>query len=89
MGGYQVYHTMKNKDPDIMVSDCWSHARRHFVALVKSLGKEKAKGTVANDALQHITTIYKVENTLAQLTAEEHYHQRVLIVKPLVEAFFE
>lgn len=51
---------MDYKDPDITVAGCWSYERCHFAASVKYLGKEKAKGTLANDALRHIAAIYKI-----------------------------
>lgn len=86
--GYEVYHSIDRKDPDIKVAGCWSHARRRFANLVKSLGKEKAKGTLAYDALAQIAAIYKIENELSKLTAEERLNKRNLSVKPLVEAFF-
>ncbi|MSR91999.1 hypothetical protein FYJ33_11490 [Clostridiaceae bacterium WCA-383-APC-5B] len=34
------------------IAGCWSHARRRFANVVKSLGKEKSKGTPAYDALK-------------------------------------
>lgn len=86
--GYQVYHTIDKNEPDIIVAGCWSHARRKFAALVKTLGKEKSKGTLAYDALRQIAAIYKIENGLAELSSEERLLQRKLTVKPLVEAFF-
>lgn len=87
--GYQVYHKMARENPDIEVAGCWSHARRRFANVVKSLGKEAAKGTLASDALGQIALIYKTDNGLSELTPKERLHKRQLLVKPLVEAFFE
>jgi len=84
--GYQVYHSMEGED--LRIAGCWSHARRRFADVVKSLGKEKAKGTLAYQALKQIGAIYKIENDLAGLTAEERQKMRQLSVWPLVEAFF-
>ena len=50
--GYQVYHTLENEREDLKIAGCWSHARRRFANVVKSLGKEKSKGTPAYDALK-------------------------------------
>jgi len=88
--GYQVYHKLANENPDIEVAGCWSHARRRFANVVKSLGKENAKGTLANDALKQIALIYKIDNELLalELTPEERVRRRQLLVKPQVEAFF-
>lgn len=87
--GYQAYHSMDKNSPDITVAGCWSHSRRRFSNLVKSLGKEKSKGTLAQDALKQISAIYKIESQFSELEPEERLKQRQLILKPLVEAFFD
>jgi transposase len=86
--GYQVYHKLSNEDPDIEISGCWSHARRNFANIVKALGKEKAKDTLAADALKQIAAIYKIDNELLELNSEERLHRRKLLVLPMVDAFF-
>ena len=86
--GYQVYHTMEKETCELTVAGCWSHARRRFATLVKALGKEKAKGTLAHDALKQIAAIYRIENSLSELSSEERLCQRQLTIKPMVEAFF-
>lgn len=86
--GYAAYHAMEKRVAEITVSGCWSHARRPFATVVKTLGKEKAKGTLAHDALKQISAIFKLEKELAKLSAEERLYQRQLIIQPLVEAFF-
>lgn len=85
---YQVYHTLEKEREDLKIAGCWSHARRRFADVVKSLGEEKAKGTLAYDALKQIAAIYKAEGLLSRLSPEERQKQRQLTVKPLVEAFF-
>ncbi len=86
--GYQVYHTLEKEREDLKIAGCWSHARRHFSNVTKTLGKEKSKGTLANDALKQIAAIYKIEGMMNNLTPEERKQQRQLMVKPLVDAFF-
>ncbi|KPU46389.1 transposase IS66 family protein [Oxobacter pfennigii] len=86
--GYQVYHSLERGREDLKIAGCWSHARRRFANVVKVLGKEKAKGTLAYDALKQIAAIYKIEGLLAELSPEERQRQRQLTVKPLAEAFF-
>lgn len=86
--GYQVYHTLEKERADLKIAGCWSHARRRFANVVKTLGREKSKGTLAFDALKQIAAIYKIEGMLNDLTPEERKQQRQLIVKPLVDAFF-
>ena len=86
--GYSAYHAMEKKVPAITVSGCWSHARRPFATVVKTLGKEKAKGTLAYDALKQIAAIFKLEKELDKLSPEERLQGRQLTIQPLVEAFF-
>jgi len=50
--GYQVYHTLEKEREDLKIVWCWSHARRRYADVVKTLGTEKAKGTLAYDALK-------------------------------------
>lgn len=86
--GYAAYHAMEKKVPEIKVAGCWSHARRPFATVVKTLGKEKAKGTIAYDALRQIAAIFKLEKELSKLSTEERLNERQLTIQPLVEAFF-
>lgn len=86
--GYQVYHSLEKEREDLKIAGCWSHARRRFANVVKALGKEKAKGTLAYDALKQIASIYKIEGLLTELSSEERQRRRQLTIKPLVEAFF-
>lgn len=86
--GYQVYHSLEKEREDLIIAGCWSHARRRFANVVKALGKEKCKGTLAYDALKQIAAIYRVEGLLTELSPEERQRQRQLTAKPLVEAFF-
>lgn len=86
--GYAAYHAMEKKVEGITIAGCWAHARRPFATVVKTLGTEKAKGTLAYDALKQISTLFKLEKELSKLSAEERLRQRQLIIAPLVEAFF-
>ena len=88
--GYQVYHSIEDKkDGCITVAGCWAHARRPFAEVVKSLGQEKAEGTIAYEALAQISNIYYVDNTLKDLPPVIRKKKRALLVKPLVNSFFE
>jgi len=86
--GYEVYHKLEKDVPDIRIAGCWSHSRRRFSNVVKALGKEAAKDTLAYAALKQIAVIYKIDNGLLELKPEERVAQRQLLVKPQVEAFF-
>lgn len=87
--GYQVYHTLENReDTNFKVAGCWAHARRPFAQVYKSLGEEKAAGTVAAEALVQIRNIYHTDNQLLRLPPSERKKRRKTLVKPLVDTFF-
>lgn len=88
--GYQVYHTLENReDTNFKVAGCWAHARRPFAQVYKSLGEEKAAGTVAAEALVQIQNIYHTDNRLLKLPPSERKKRRKTLVEPLVDTFFE
>lgn len=87
--GYQVYHTLGDRDDTkFRVSGCWAHARRPFAQVVKSIGADKAAGTVAGEALIQIQNIYHTDNTLLKLPPSERKKRRKTLVKPMVDTFF-
>ena len=55
---------------------------------MKSLGEEKAAGTVAGEALVQIQNIYHTDNLLQKLPPAERRKRRKTLVKPLVDSFF-
>ena len=88
--GYQVYHTLeKRDDTGFKVAGCWAHARRPFAQVYKSLGEEKAAGTVAAEALVQIQNIYHTDNGLQKLPLSQRKVRRKTLVKPLVDTFFK
>lgn len=88
--GYQVYHTLENKKGmEFEVAGCWAHARRPFAEIVKSLGEKKATNTVAAEALMQIQAIYHADNLLQKLPPSERKKRRKLLVKPMVDAYFD
>ena len=88
--GYQVYHTLENRtDTGFEAAGCWAHARRPFAEIVKSLGAEKASGTMAAEALMQIQAIYHADNLLLKLLPSERKKRRKLLVKPMVDGYFD
>lgn len=88
--GYQVYHTLENRtDTGFEAAGCWAHARRPFAEIVKSLGAEKASGTMAAEALMQIQAIYHADNLLLKLPPSERKKRRKLLVKPMVDGYFD
>ena len=91
--GYQVYHTIADEREDLIIAGCWSHARRKFAEIVKTFknsnkDSDKTKNLIASAALNQIDAMYKIEKGLSKLTPEERVEQRILSIKPMVEAFF-
>lgn len=88
---FSGYKSLDKNDENIRSAFCWAHARRDYTDALKALkGEDKsyAHETVAHKALVQIAAIYKAEEALKTLTAEERYDRRQREVKPLVEAYF-
>ena len=88
---FSGYKSLDRNDENIHSAFCWAHARRAYADALKALkGEDKnyAHETVAHKALVQIAAIYKAEEALKDLTAEERYSRRQREVKPLVEAYF-
>ena len=66
---------------------CWAHTRRKFVEAMPS-DKSLQSTSVAAKAVKWCNRIYHEEGLLADVTAEERYEQRLVKVKPLLDAFF-
>ena len=62
---------------------CWAHARRPFWDLHLSLGR--APGTVAEQALQRIAALYKIEADIRGRPPEERQEQRQARAGPLLK----
>ena len=56
---------------------------------MKSLGKEKAQGTLAYEGYLQIQNIYHTDNALLKLPPSERRKKRKKLVKPLVKEFFK
>ena len=66
--GYSGYH---NLPENITVVGCWAHARRKFDEAVKSLPKNKAKGSSAAQGLAYCTRLFEIEKDLADLSPRQ------------------
>lgn len=88
--GYQAYHGLKDS---IIVSGCFTHARRRFDAalttLKKDFTKEQLQGTVAYQAMSRIGILYKIEELIQNKPVEERYRERQKQALPVVDALFE
>ena len=81
--GYDAYNAVTGAKR----CGCWTHTRRYFV---EALPKDKSayETSVAAKAVEFCNRIYHEEGLLAELTPEERYEQRLVKVKPLLDAFF-
>lgn len=89
--GLQQYHMLEGLIDGLINANCWVHARRDFSDAIKALGKEdkaKARQTTAYKALVRIAAMFKIENTLRDLSAEERLKERQKSIAPLVDEFF-
>ena len=89
--GLEQYHKIERELPGLRNANCWAHARRDYADAVKALGKsspEAVRQSVAYQALARISTIYKLEGTLKELSGEERLKERKTSIKPLVEEYF-
>lgn len=73
--GYSAYHKLDREQDNIQFAGCWAHARRKF--------------SVSYMALEQIALIYKRDNELSKLCAEERLEKRNLVIRSLVESFFK
>ena len=68
---------------------CWAHARRDFSDAVKAIkDPDLAKRSTAYQALVRIAAIYKLDESLKELTPQQRLWERNKNVKPLVEEYF-
>ena len=89
--GLQQYHKLDALLPGLTNSNCWAHARRDFSDAVKAIGKtnqDAIRRSIAYQALERIRTIYRLENPLSELSAEERLRERQKTILPLVEEYF-
>ncbi len=83
--GYSGYHGFSE---DITVVGCWAHARRKFDEALKSLPKNKQKGSSAAQGLAFCDMLFKLESGFAGLTPEQRYEQRLKQEKPVLDALW-
>jgi transposase len=88
--GYKVYTKIEN----VVVSGCWSHARRGFAeaiavmpAAVRKSGKiSSGTATGAHTGLNYCNQLFDIERDLRGATAEERFAARNERSKPVLDA---
>ena len=86
--GYQVYHSLEKELEDLRVAGCWDHCRRKFNDALELIPKEHQKESILFLIMKQIQAISREEKKLSELSSEERFVQRQLVVKPLVDALF-
>ena len=81
--GYDAYNAVTGTKR----CGCWTHTKRRFI---EALPKDRSaySTSVAAKAVNFCDRIYHEEKQLADLTATERYEQRLVKLKPLLDAFF-
>ena len=82
--GYQGYNKLK----DITRCGCWSHLRRKFVEAIPGKKAEGAPPTAAEIGRDYCNQLFKIEESLKNLSAESRYQQRQELEIPVLEAFW-
>jgi len=83
--GYDVYHGLPS---DITVVGCFAHVRRYWEKVLKTIPKDKRKGTDAECGVAFINRLFDLERAFKDLSPEERYERRLEKSKPVVDAFF-
>ena len=81
--GYKAY---KDLD-DVILVECWAHARRKFHDAIVCLPKEQQKGTKALIGLEFCNELFKIEKEIKKLSPEEIKTQRQEQSEPVLDAF--
>lgn len=81
--GYQGYHRLPSQ---IQVVGCLAHARRKFDEALTVVPKEQQAASKSAEALSYFAKLARLEESFAELTAEERYTKRLEQEKPVLEA---
>jgi len=82
--GYDGYNAVV-KINDLTHCGCMAHARRKFTEALKAQGKKKKKTSVAQQGLNLIQNLYRVEKQARTLSVEQRYALRQSQAKPLLD----
>ena len=82
--GYSGY----NKLDGITRCGCWAHLRRKFVEAIPDKKAADAPLTSAEIGRDYCNQLFKVEESIKDLTPEERFCKRLELEKPILEAFW-
>ena len=85
--GYDGY----NDIPNVKVARCWTHARRKYADIVKTLKENQKKGSVAFKLVRKINELFKIEEECKRnkLIPTQVLKVRKERSKPIVDEYFD
>jgi len=83
--GEEGYHSLSS---DIIIVGCWAHLRRYWENLLKTIPKDKRKGSDAERGVAYITKLFLLERKFKDLSPEERFQKRLEMSKPIADSFF-
>ena len=82
--GFSGYNKLK----DVTRCGCWAHLRRKFVEAIPAKKSKDASLTSAEIGRDYCNQLFKIEDSLKNLSPEERFHKRLELEKPVLEAFW-
>ncbi len=82
--GFSGYNKLK----DITRCGCWAHLRRKFVEAIPAKKSKDASLTSAEIGRDYCNQLFKIEDSLKDLSPDERFHKRLELEKPVLEAFW-
>lgn len=82
--GFSGYNKLK----DIIRCGCWAHLRRKFVEAIPAKKSKDASPTSAEIGRDYCNQLFKIEDSLKDLSPDERFHKRLELEKPVLEAFW-
>lgn len=82
--GFSGYNKLK----DITRCGCWAHLRRKFVEAIPTKKSKDASLTSAEIGRDYCNQLFKIEDSLKDLSPNERFQKRLELEKPVLEAFW-
>jgi transposase len=83
--GYAAYHTGLGEG--VVVVGCFAHCRRKFDEALKGLPETERQGSLALQGKQYCGALFKIEEKLADMSADERRKERERLAKPILDKF--
>lgn len=82
--GFSGYNKLK----DITRCGCWAHLRRKFVEAIPTKKSKDVSLTSAEIGRDYCNQLFKIEDSLKDLSPDERFRKRLELEKPVLEAFW-